>query len=158
MRWNSLSTRLLVTFAAMILAVLVVVTAFSYVRTKVALEQMLGNHGKMLLDAMETTAADRLVLYDYVYLRNYVAVSAAKETVLSFAAVVNAEGERDRPLRPREGGEEGFRGGPRRRRPRRGERIVPLGAGGLLQGEPGPRALPPRLHRGEAVGGRCNSA
>lgn len=92
MRWNSLSTRLLVTFAAMILAVLVVVTAFSYVRTKVALEQMLGNHGKMLLDAMETTAADRLVLYDYVYLRNYVAELAAKETVLSFAAVVNAEG------------------------------------------------------------------
>jgi len=92
MRWNSLSTRLVTTFAAMILVVLVVVTAFSYVRTKVALEQMLGSHGKMLLSAMETTAADRLVLYDYVYLRGYVAELAAKEPVLSFAAVVNAEG------------------------------------------------------------------
>ena len=92
MRWNSLSTRLVATFAAMMLAVLVVVTAFSYVRAKVSLESMLESHGKMLVSAMETTAADRLVMYDHVFLRNYVGELAAKQPVLSFAAVVNAEG------------------------------------------------------------------
>ncbi|HWS15488.1 MAG TPA: methyl-accepting chemotaxis protein [Candidatus Methylomirabilis sp.] len=92
MRWNSLSTRLVATFTVLVLAVMAVVTGFAYMRTKVALEEMLENHGKMLIAAMETTTADRLILYDYVSLRNHVANLVAKERVLSFAAVVNGEG------------------------------------------------------------------
>ncbi|GAB4240950.1 MAG: hypothetical protein OHK0028_19240 [Deltaproteobacteria bacterium] len=92
MRWNRFYTRLVVTFTAMVLAVLVVVTAFSYLRTKAALEQMLGSHGRMLLGAMEIASADRLALYDYAYLRSYVEDLVSKEPVLSFAAVINADG------------------------------------------------------------------
>jgi len=92
MRRNSLSTRLVATFTVLALTILAVVTGFAYMRTKVALEEMLENHGGMLLAAMETTTADRLILYDYVPLRNHVADLVAKEPVLSFAAVLNGEG------------------------------------------------------------------
>ncbi len=92
MRWNSLSTRLVATFTVMVLTLLAIVTGFSYMRTKLALEKMLESHGRMLLAAMETTTADRLILYDHVSLRNYVADLTAKEPVLSFAAVLNGEG------------------------------------------------------------------
>jgi methyl-accepting chemotaxis protein len=92
MRWNSLSTRIVVTFAAMMTCVLVAVAAFSYIRTKGALENMLDGHGRMLAGAMESTAADHLVMYDYVFLRNYVGELTAKESVLSFAAIINAGG------------------------------------------------------------------
>ncbi|MGZ8429948.1 MAG: methyl-accepting chemotaxis protein, partial [Candidatus Deferrimicrobiaceae bacterium] len=92
MRWNSLTTRIVLTFAVMVLAVTLVVTGFSYLRTKDALEGMLENHGKMLAGAMEAVAAEHLVLYDYVYLRNYVGELTSREPVVSFAAVVNKEG------------------------------------------------------------------
>ncbi|MBI5905396.1 MAG: HAMP domain-containing protein, partial [Deltaproteobacteria bacterium] len=92
MRWNSLSTRIVVTFAVLVMSVMLVVTAFSYLRTKDALENMLENHGRMLAGAMEAVAAEHLVLYDYVYLRNYVTEVTAKEPVVSFAAVTNQDG------------------------------------------------------------------
>ena len=92
MRWNSLATRIMLTFAVMVLAVLLIVTAYSYLRTKKALEGMLENHGKMLAGAMEAVAAEHLVLYDHVYLRNYVGELTSREPVVSFASVVNREG------------------------------------------------------------------
>ena len=91
MRWNSLSTRIILTFAVIVLAVILVVTAFSYLRTKHALENMLNSHGRMLASAMEAAASEHLVLYDYVYLRTYVEEMTAKQRVVSFAAVVNQE-------------------------------------------------------------------
>jgi methyl-accepting chemotaxis protein len=92
MRWNSLTTRIVLTFAVMVLMTLLIVTAFSYLRTKDALEDMLRNHGKMLAGAMEAVSAEHLVLYDHVYLRNYVGELTSREPVVSFAVVVNQEG------------------------------------------------------------------
>ena len=92
MRWNSLTTRIVLTFAVMVIAVSLVVTGFSYLRTKDALEGMLENHGLMLAGAMEAIAAEHLVLYDNVYLRSYVEELTSREPVVSFAAVVNKEG------------------------------------------------------------------
>jgi methyl-accepting chemotaxis protein len=114
MRWNSLSTRIVVMFTVMMVCVLAAVTAFSYVRTKVALENMLDSHGRMLAGAMESTAADHLVTYDHVFLRNYVGELTAKEPVLSFAAIVNTEGtviaHSDRAQEGKKAGEAGVAG------------------------------------------------
>ena len=92
MRRYSLVTRLGATFAGMILVVLVIVTAFSCLRAKSALEGMLRNHGKMLLNTILNVAADHLVLHDSVYLRHYVEEVTAKEPVLSYVAILNADG------------------------------------------------------------------
>ena len=92
MRWNSLTTRIMLAFAVMALVTLLIVTAFSYLRTKDALENMLRNHGKMLAGAMEAVAAEHLALYDVVYLRDYVGELTSREPVVSFAVVVNREG------------------------------------------------------------------
>ncbi|HEX2719611.1 MAG TPA: HAMP domain-containing protein, partial [Candidatus Deferrimicrobium sp.] len=82
----------MLTFAVMVLAVLLIVTAYSYLRTKEALEGMLKNHGKMLAGAMEAVAVEHLVLFDYVYLRTYVWELTSREPAVSFAAVINHEG------------------------------------------------------------------
>lgn len=92
MRWNSLATRIILSFAVMVLSVLLGVTAFSYLRTKNAMGDMLENHGRMLAGAMEAVAAEHLIIYDYVYLRNYVEELTSREPVVSFAAVANQEG------------------------------------------------------------------
>jgi methyl-accepting chemotaxis protein len=89
MRWNTLTARILVTFAAVTIAALTVVTAFSYLRTKDALEDMLENHGRLLVGTMQAAAADQLFAYDYLYLRNFMEKMAAEEPGLSFAAVYN---------------------------------------------------------------------
>ncbi len=89
LRWNTMSARILVTFAAVIVAVLSVVTAFSYLRTKDALEDMLENHGKVLVGTMQAAAAEHLFMYDYLYLRTFMEKMTAEEPDLSFAAVYN---------------------------------------------------------------------
>ncbi len=89
MRWNTLSSRILVTIVAVIVAVLVVVTAFSYLRTRQALEDMLENHGRILVATVQAAAAEQLVRYDYLYLRNFMERMTAEQPVLSFAAVYN---------------------------------------------------------------------
>lgn len=92
MRWNSLATRIVLTIAAMVLAVTLVVTAFSYLRTRDALEEMFEDHGKMDAGELEAVAAEHLVLFDYGYLRDYVGEMTSKQSVVSFAAIVNNEG------------------------------------------------------------------
>ena len=92
MRWNSLATRFIVAFAVTVLVVLTLVTAFSYLRTKDALEGMLADHGRMLVGAMETVASEHLSMNDTPYLQSYVGELAAREPVVSFAAIVNREG------------------------------------------------------------------
>ena len=89
MRWNTLTARILVTFVAVIIAALMVVTAFSYLRTKDALEDMLEDHGRVLVGTIQAAAADQLFAYDYLYLRNFMEKMTAEEPGLSFAAVYN---------------------------------------------------------------------
>jgi len=91
-RRNSLSTRLAAIFSVLVLAVLAAITAFSWLRTKAALEEMLEDHGRTLLSAMEAATTDPLVLYDYDAVRRYITDLAAKEPVLSFAAVIDPQG------------------------------------------------------------------
>jgi methyl-accepting chemotaxis protein len=87
--WNTMSARILVTFAAVIIAVLLAITAFSYLHTKNALEDMLENHGKVLVGTVQAAAAEHLFTYDYLYLRTFMEKMTAEEPELSFAAVYN---------------------------------------------------------------------
>ncbi|MEK7994946.1 MAG: HAMP domain-containing protein, partial [Planctomycetota bacterium] len=90
--WNSLTTRLTVTFAVLLLAVTLAVTAFSVYRAKSALEENLRMHGRMLLSAMEMYAGDYLAGNDYSILQKYVEITALRESVVSYVVIVNAEG------------------------------------------------------------------
>lgn len=92
MRWNSLATRLVVVSAAFMLAATVAVAAFSYSRARAALQSSLRSHGRMLMSAMESVAADGLVQYDHAALREYVTDLARKQSVVSFAAIVSESG------------------------------------------------------------------
>lgn len=92
MRWNSLSARILVSSAVVILVAVVTIILFSNFQAKAALEEVLKSHGKNLLGTMESHAADYILQHEYVYLRNYVTEITRKEPVLSYAAMANAEG------------------------------------------------------------------
>jgi len=89
MHWNTLTARILVTVVAVIVAALAVVTAFSYLRTEDALENMLEDHGRVLVGTIQAAAADQLYAYDYLYLRNFMEKMTAEEPGVSFAAVYN---------------------------------------------------------------------
>jgi len=96
LRWNTLSSRILFTFGAVIIAVLAVVTAFSYLRTKASLEDMLEDHGRMLIGTVQAAAVEQLFMYDYVYLHNFVEKMAAEQPTLSFAAVYTYSPEKQK--------------------------------------------------------------
>jgi len=84
-----MSARILVTFAAVIIAIMLFIAAFSYLRTEGALEDMLENYGEVLVGTMQAAAAEHLFAYDYLYLRHFMDQMTKEEPDLSFAAVYN---------------------------------------------------------------------
>ncbi len=92
MRWNSLATRLVVAFTALVLCATVLVAGFSVYRAQSALKDSLRSQGRLLLAAMRADVAPALAGRDYLYLREYVADLAKRQPMVSYAAVVNADG------------------------------------------------------------------
>ena len=81
---------LLVAFAAVLSTLLV--ASFSWWQAREALDRSLRGQGNVILSVFESTAADHLAAFDDVYLRQYATDIVAKERVLSYAAVANADG------------------------------------------------------------------
>jgi methyl-accepting chemotaxis protein len=90
--WNSLTTRLTVTFAVLLLVVTLAVTVFSVVRAKSSLEENLRTHGRILLSSMEMYAGDYLAGNDYNILQKYAEITALRESVVSYVVIVNTDG------------------------------------------------------------------
>ncbi|MDA8122334.1 MAG: methyl-accepting chemotaxis protein, partial [Deltaproteobacteria bacterium] len=90
--WNSLTTRLTMTVAVLLIVVTGAVTAFSVFRAKSAMEDSLRNHGRILISALDTTATEYLELYNYTLLKGYVEKIAQKESAVSYVLIADVEG------------------------------------------------------------------
>jgi methyl-accepting chemotaxis protein len=91
---NTLSARQTFAFAGFALAVALTVSSFSYFRAKSALDDSLRRHGRMLLTAMESDAAEHLAEdgsgFDRAFLAKYIEDLTWRDPNVAYAAVIDA--------------------------------------------------------------------